>query len=199
MAKEGQSGLDAIAGAAKGAGQGGPPPVDLWNPPDCGNIDMRIAADGTWYYQKTPIGRPALVKLFASVLKREGERYCLVTPVEKCGIAVDDAPFLAVELDVVAATQERAHRCLRFRTNVDDWVACGEDHPLRFDPEPDTGGLKPYLHVRRGLWAKVTRALLYDLVALGEEREMEGQRMFGVASQGTFFAMAPDDSFEGLG
>ena len=198
MAKEGQSGLDAIAGAVKGAGKSGPPPVDRWDPPDCGDIDMRIAADGTWYYQKTPIGRPALVKLFASVLKREGERYCLVTPVEKCGIVVDDAPFLAVELDVVAPAPDRPHALLSFRTNVDDWVACGEDHPLRFDPQADTAGLKPYLHVRRGLWAKVTRALYYELVALGEEREVNGVRMFGVASQGAFFAMAPAAGLEGL-
>src|SRR6185369_5217538 len=101
MAKEGQTaGLDGMVGALKNAGQKGPPPVHLWNPPYCGEIDMRIAADGTWFYQKTPIGRAALVKLFASVLKREGERYFLVTPVEKCGITVDETPFLAVELAV---------------------------------------------------------------------------------------------------
>ena len=99
MAKEGQSGLEAIT-AALGRAPKGPPPVELWNPPFCGDLDMRIAADGTWFYLKTPIGRPSLVKLFASVLKREGENYFLVTPVEKCGIRVDDAPFLAVELDV---------------------------------------------------------------------------------------------------
>lgn len=194
MAKEGQSGLETIIGAAKLAGDRGPPPVHLWNPPDCGDIDMRIAADGTWYYQKSPIGRPALVRLFASVLRREGERYCLVTPVEKCGIVVDDAPFLAVEL----AVEPSPAQVLAFRTNVDDRVVCGPDHRLRFEPEPDTGGLKPYLHVRRGLWAKVTRALFYDLVALGEAREIDGRRMFGVASQGAFFAMAPADTIEGL-
>ena len=94
------AGLDAIAGAARQAGERGPPPVHLWNPPFCGDLDMRIAADGTWFYLKTPIGRHALVKLFASVLKREGDNYYLVTPVEKCGIVVDDAPFLAVELKV---------------------------------------------------------------------------------------------------
>ena len=100
MAKAGQSGLEAIAAALARDKHKGPPPVDQWNPPYCGDIDMRIAADGTWFYQKTPIGRPALVKLFASVLKREGERYFLVTPVEKVGIVVDDAPFLAVEMTV---------------------------------------------------------------------------------------------------
>jgi hypothetical protein len=203
MAKEGQTaGLDGMVGALKQAGQKGPPPVHLWNPPYCGEIDMRIAADGTWFYQKTPIGRSALVKLFASVLKREGERYFLVTPVEKCGITVDEAPFLAVELALEeadrAAEQTSGGRLLRFRTNVDDWVTAGPDHPLRFEPEPATGGLKPFLHVRRDLWAKVTRALFYDLVELGEEREIDGARMFGVASGSAFFAMAPADSIAGL-
>ena len=190
MANERQSGLDAIAGVARQEAKKGPPPVHLWNPPFCGDLDMRIATDGTWYYLKTPIGRPALVKLFASVLKREGDKYFLVTPVEKCGITVDDAPFLAVELKVEEGPRGRS---LHFRTNVDDWVACGPDHVLRFEPEAATGGLKPYLHVRRDLWAKVTRTLFYDLVALGEEREIAGNRMFGVASDGEFFVMAPAD------
>src|SRR5687767_14190567 len=121
MAKEGQSpaGLEAIAGAAKSAADRGPPPVHLWNPPFCGDLDMRIAADGTWYYLKTPIGRPALVKLFASVLKREGGRHYLVTPVVKVGIVVDDAPFMAVELQV--ADGDAPGRALDFSTNVDDW------------------------------------------------------------------------------
>jgi hypothetical protein len=194
MPKQGQTpapGLEAIAGAARQAGVKGMPPVHLWNPPFCGDLDMRIAGDGTWFYLKTPIGRPALVKLFASVLKREGDRYYLVTPVEKCGIAVDDAPFLAVELRV---ERSDGTQVLHFRTNVDDWVACGPGHALRFDEEPATGGLKPYLHVRRDLWAKVTRALFYDLVELGEERDVAGVRMFGVASGGEFHSMAPADS-----
>jgi uncharacterized protein len=187
MAKEGQAGLDSITGAVARAAGKGPPPVERWNPPFCGDLDMRIAADGTWYYLKTPIGRPALVKLFASVLKREGDKYFLVTPVEKCGIEVEDAPFLAVELDVAERPEGRV---LNFRTNVDDWVACGPEHALRFEREAGTGGLKPYLHVRRDLWAKVTRALFFDLVALGEERDVGGKPMFGVVSMGTFFAMA---------
>jgi hypothetical protein len=186
-------GLDGLAGAARAAGHKGPPPVHLWNPPYCGEIDMRIASDGTWFYQKTPIGRMPLVKLFASVLRRDGDQYVLVTPVEKVGIAVDDAPFLAVEMqrgDVDGSP------LLRFRTNVDDWVDCGPEHPLRFEPEPATGGLKPYLHVRAELWAKLTRALFYDLVAGGEEREVDGTRMFGVASGGGFFPMATADSLK---
>jgi hypothetical protein len=186
-----KTGLDAIAGAARQAGKKGPPPVHLWNPPFCGDLDMRIAADGTWFYLKTPIGRPALVQLFASVLWREGDKYFLVTPVEKIGITVDDAPFTAVEM---TAEGEGASRILSFRTNVDDWVTCGGEHRLRFEPEPETGGLKPYLHVRRNLWALVSRALFYDLVELGEERDVNGTRMFGVASSGEFFAMAPADT-----
>src|SRR6267142_418093 len=193
--EQARHGLDAIAGAARQAAGKGPPPVHLWNPPFCGDLDMRIATDGTWYYLKTPIGRPALVKLFASVLKREGDKYFLVTPVEKCGIVVEDAPFLAVELEVARGDRGVApgasREVLHFRTNFDDWGACGPDHALRFEPEPETGGLKPYLHVRRDLWAKVTRALFYDLVELGEERDVAGARMFGVTSAGVFFAMAP--------
>jgi hypothetical protein len=192
MAKAGQPGLEAITGALSGAtGKGkGPPPVERWNPPFCGDLDMRIASDGTWFYLKTPIGRPALVKLFASVLKREGDKYFLVTPVEKCGIQVDDAPFLAVELNI---DESLAGPVLKFRTNVDDWVQCGPAHALRFELQAGTGGLKPYLHVRRDLWAKVTRSLFFDLVERGEEREVEGRAMFGVMSMGAFFPMAPAD------
>jgi hypothetical protein len=128
--------------------------------------------------------------LFASVVKREGDNYFLVTPVEKCGIQVDDAPFVAVELKV---EEGALGQVLNFRTNVDEWIDCGPDHQLRFDPEPRTGGLKPYLHVRRGLWAKVTRPLFFDLVDLGEEREISGTALFGVSSMNTFFPMAPAD------
>jgi len=193
MAKQRQpeTGLEGIAGAVQRAGGKGPPPVHLWNPPFCGDLDMRIAADGTWHYLGTPIGRPALVRLFASVLKRESGKYFLVTPVEKVGIIVEDAPFLAVEMH---AEEDTNSPVLNFRTNVDDWVACDADHALRFEPEKATGGLKPYLHVRRDLWAKVTRPLFYDLVARGEERNLNGQRMFGVASGAEFFVMAPADS-----
>lgn len=195
MAKQGQAGdspLDVILGAVKQAGAKGPPPVHLWNPPFCGDLDMRIAADGTWYYLGTPIGRPALVRLFASVLKREDGQYFLVTPVEKVGIQVEDAPFVAVEL----LSEEDSAGVLRFRTNVDDMVTCDSEHTLRFEPETGTGGLKPYLHVRRDLWAKVTRALFYDLVARGEEREVDGVPMFGVASGDQFFPMAKADALK---
>jgi len=182
MAKTGQSTLDAIT-ASLPRGKRGPPPVEQWNPPFCGDIDMRIAVDGTWFYQKTPIGRHALVKLFASVLKREGDKYFLVTPVEKVGIVVEDAPFLAVEM-------RRTDKIISFRTNMDEWIDAGPEHPLRFEPEPETGGMKPYVLVRRNLWAKVTRALFYDLVEAGEERVVDGVTKFGVMSGGQFFVMA---------
>lgn len=183
--------LDGLVSNARSTGAKGPAPVHLWNPPYCGDLDIRIAADGTWYYMKTPIGRPALVNLFSSVLKREGDKYFLVTPVEKIGITVDDAPFMAVEM---RAEEGESGRTLHFRTNVDDWVACGPGHALRFEPEAGTGGLKPYVHVRRELWAKVTRSVFFELVELGEERNIAGSMMFGVASGGEFFEMAPADS-----
>src|SRR5256714_12275218 len=152
------SGLDTVGGEAKRARAKGPPPVHLWNPPFCGDLDMRIAADGTWYYLKTPIGRPALVKLFSSVLKREGEKFFLVTPVEKVGITVDDAPFTAVEMKLEG---EGVARVLNFRTNVEDWVAAGPGHALRFAPEEETGGLQAFLHVPRRLLAPVPQALVF--------------------------------------
>src|SRR5882724_318239 len=169
------------------------PPVHLWNPPFCGDLDMRIANDGTWYYMGTPIGRPALVRLFSTILKREDGKHFLVTPVEKVGIRVDDAPFLAVEM---LKAHDGSGRLLRFRTNVDDWVTCDSDHRLRFEPAAD-GGLTPYLHVRADLWAKVTRALYYDLVDMGEERMVDGRQVFGVASAGEFFAMADAEQVRG--
>ena len=178
--------LEGLTQAARGAAAKGLPPVHLWNPPFCGDLDMRIATDGTWFYLGTPIGRPALVRLFSTVLKREEGKYFLVTPVEKVGIRVDDVPFMAVEM---AEEGAGASRRLSFRTNVDDWVPCNADHRLRFEAASD-GGLTPYLHVRSDLWAKVTRALYYDLVEMGDERTVDGREMFGVMSNGEFFAMA---------
>jgi hypothetical protein len=163
MAKQGQTtdrDLEGLTAAAREAtGTKGLPPVHLWNPPFCGDLDMRIAKDGTWFYMGTPIGRPALVRLFSTILKREDGKHFLVTPVEKVGIRVDDAPFLAVEL---RKDRDSRGSLLSFRTNVDDWVTCDAAHRLRFETAAD-GGLTPYLHVRADLWAKVTRALYYDL------------------------------------
>jgi hypothetical protein len=198
MAKQGQTphqGLDGLTAAARDAATAGKglPPVHLWNPPFCGDLDIRIASDGTWFYMGTPIGRPALVRLFSTILKREEGKHFLVTPVEKVGIRVDDAPFLAVEM---LKETDGGDRRLRFRTNVDDWVPCDSGHRLRFEAAAD-GGLTPYLHVRADLWAKVTRALYYDLVDLGEERMVDGRPMFGVASSGEFFAMADAEQVRG--
>ena len=176
------SALDTLTSAATRARASGPPPVERWNPPFCGDIDMRIARDGSWHYNGTPIGRPALVKLFASILRKDPEGFRLVTPVEKVGIVVEDAPFLAVEMRVEAGP------VLHFRTNVDDWVEAGLEHPLRFEPGA-ADGIKPYLHVRGGLWALVTRALLYDLAELGQTRAGAG---FGVVSGAAFFALSSE-------
>ena len=172
----------------------GPPPIERWNPAYCGEIDLRIAADGTWFYNGTPIGRPALVRLFASILRKDPERHVLVTPVERVGIVVEDAPFQAVEM---AVEGDGAARRIAFRTNVDDLVQVGDANPLRFERDPG-GGIKPYVLVRGGLWAQVTRALTYDLVDMGEERELDGRAMFGIAVEGQFYAIAPAEEAAGL-
>ena len=169
----------------------GPAPVERWNPPFCGDIDMRIAADGTWFYCGTPIGREAMVRLFASVLRRDEDgRTYLVTPVEKCGITVDDVPFVAVEMQ---AEGDGPDRILGFRTNVGDRVVVDEDHPLRFVVDPANGGLKPYVKVRGRLEARLARPVLYDLVALGESAPVDGRDWFGVFAAGRFFPIVPVD------
>ena len=161
----------------------GLPLVELWNPPFCGDIDMRIAANGLWYYMNSPIGRMPLVKLFASILRYDADgKYYLVTPVEKCGIRVDDAPFVAIRMAVSGAGHEQQ---ISFETNVDDAFVLGPEHPMRVSNEVGTGGLKPYVLVRRNLEALVSRALFYDLVALGVT---EGE-WFGVWSSGVFYPM----------
>jgi hypothetical protein len=169
------------------SGRRGLPPVERWNPAYCGEIDMRIAADGTWHYMGTPINRPALVRLFSTILRKDPERYVLVTPVERVGIVVEDVPFLAVEM---AVDGEGENRQIAFRTNVDDLVQAGSEHPLRFERDPD-GGVKPYVLVRGELWARVTRALALDLVAMGETREVDGHQVFGIPSREGFFPIAP--------
>jgi hypothetical protein len=185
-------GLDGLAKEVKKVR--GPPPVHLWNPPYCGDLDIRIAADGMWFYMKTPIGRMPLVKLFSSVLKREDGRYFLVTPVEKIGIVVDDAPFAAVELSVEGEGRERK---LAFRTQVEEWVEVGPDHPLRFEKEEGTDGVKPYVHVRRDLWARVSRTLLHDLANVGEVVSVEGIDWFGVYASGTFYPWSAPTNLRG--
>ncbi len=169
-------------------------PVEQWNPPFCGDIDLRIARDGTWFYCGTPIGRPSLVRLFSTILRKDPESYVLVTPVERVGITVEDAPFLAVEMTVA---HQGADQVLRFRTNVEDWVEAGPGHPMRFE-KGAADGIKPYIHVRGDLWALVTRALVLDLVELAEMREHDGARCFGVVSGGSFFPMANADEVESI-
>lgn len=169
-----------LAAQAKAAASDGKPPVHLWNPPFCGDLDMRIARDGTWFYEGTPIGRFPLVKLFASILKLEDGKYFLVTPVEKVGIVVEDAPFVAVDF-------EQTEAGLEFHTNVEDRVTAGPDHPIRVVRDAETGEPAPYVMIRRGLEALIDRKSFYRLVDLGE---VQGD-WFGVESGGSFFPIIP--------
>jgi uncharacterized protein len=184
--------IETLATAVGRPAQRALPPVEQWNPPFCGDIDMRIARDGTWFYCGTPIGRPALVRLFSTILRKDRDGYVLVTPVERVGIIVEDAPFLAVEMTVA---RRGADQMLQFRTNVEDWVEAGAGHPIRFE-KGAAGGIKPYIHVRGDLWALATRALVLDLVELGEIGEHDGARCFGVGSAGSFFPIANADEVE---
>ena len=185
---------EGVAASAAKAGRKGPPPVHLWNPPFCGDLDIRISRDGLWYYLGTPIGREALVRLFASVLRRdEDDRYYLVTPVEKVGIQVEDVPFVAV--DVVPSGEGDARR-LMFETNVGDWVAAGPEHPIRVQRDLETGEPTPYVHVRGRLEARIDRKSFYRLVDIGEVAERPEGRLFGVWSDGTFFALADAEELD---
>lgn len=173
----------------EGAKPRGAAPVERWDPPFCGDLDMEIKADGTWFYMGTPIGRPALVRLFSTVLRKDedGKTY-LVTPGEKVGIRVVDAPFVAVEM---MTTQLDGEPVLSFRTNVGDVVQAGPEHCLRFELTEPQQALKPYLHVRGRLEALVSRAVMYELVAAGEEIEIDGVPTFAVRSGGTVFPVMP--------
>ncbi len=175
-----QRGFEAFLAAAKGDSL---PPVERWSPPYCGDIGMAIGADGTWFYQGSPIGRQPLVRLFSRILRRDEDgRYYLVTPVEKVDVAVEDAPFLAVEMQVDGRGPAQK---MAFRTNVGDVVVCDRDHPLRFAVEPTTGALKPYVLVRGRLEARLTRALLFDVVELA----IETGEPLGIWSCGVWFAL----------
>jgi hypothetical protein len=179
---------DGLVASVKAAAKKGPPPVHLWNPPFCGDLDMRIARDGTWFYLGTPIGRAPLVKLFSSILKLEEGRYYLVTPVEKVGIKVDDAPLLAVDFEV---TGEGAAQEIRFFTNTEDEVVASAENPLRIVRDPETGEPSPYVHVRRGLEALIDRKSFYRLVELGTQETLDGTGWFGLWSGGKFFPVIP--------
>jgi hypothetical protein len=164
------------------------PPVHLWNPGHCGDSEMRIAADGTWFHQGSPIGRKELVKLFSTILRLEPDGgHVLVTPVEKLDIIVDDAPFVAVEAMVEGAGRDRS---IVFRLNTDDVVACGPGNALSIETAAD-GTPRPYLHVRAGLRALINRAVFYQLADLALDPAMRGADRPGVWSGGTFFAFMP--------
>ena len=164
----------------------GMPPLETWNPPFCGDLDMQINRDGTWFYQGTPIGRPGLVKLFASILWREDDNYYLVTPVEKVGITVEDAPFVAVDFE---ATGDGATQELTFITNLDDAALAGPANPIRVLRDPETGEPAPYVLIRRNLEALIDRKSFYRLVDLGVHHE----GWFGVWSGGEFFGIIPSE------
>ena len=213
---------DSLAAAARAAATKGPAPVHLWNPPFCGDLDMRIARDGTWWYQGSPIGRESLVRLFSSILKREGDRYYLVTPAEKVGIKVDDAPFVAVDFTFgpAKANHEQAaagrhasagsgegcgpdndcdnQRHITFTTQVGDAVTAGPDHPIRVSRDAETGEPSPYVLVRAGLWALIDRKSFYRLIELGEHCRYEGERWFGFRSGGAFFPVIPSTELDDI-
>jgi hypothetical protein len=184
---------EGLASAARQAARKGPPPVEKWDPPFCGDLDMRIARDGTWFYLGTPIGRPEMVRLFSSIIRKDGDDYFLVTPVEKVGITVDDAPFVAVDF---RAEGKGAGQVLVFETNVGDETAAGPENPIRVVRDPETGEPSPYVHVRRGLEALIDRKSFYRLVDIGEHRELNGERWFGLRSGGEFFAIIPSVEME---
>ncbi|MGJ8603141.1 MAG: DUF1285 domain-containing protein [Marivita sp.] len=179
---------EGIAASVRATKSKGSPPVHLWNPPFCGDLDMRIARDGTWFYLGTPIGRAPLVKLFSSILRKDGEKYFLVTPVEKVGITVDDAPFVATDFDVTGAGTAQV---LTFTTHVGDTAVAGPEHPIRVDRDPETGEPSPYVLVRANLEALIDRKSFYRLVDCGAHHDVDGQSWFGVWSSGQFFSIIP--------
>lgn len=180
---------ESIAASARAAAKGrGIPPVHLWNPPHCGDLDIRISRDGTWFYMGTPIGRPELVRLFSTILRKDGDSYVLVTPVEKVGITVDDAPFVAVDFEVEGSGQAQA---LTFTTNVADTVKAGPDAPIRIERDPKTGEPSPYVRIRANLDALIDRKSFYRLVDIGTSEIYQGKDWFGVWSGGQFFPIIP--------
>jgi hypothetical protein len=181
---------ESLAAAAKEVGKKGLPPVHLWNPPFCGDIDMHIARDGTWFYEGGPIRRPGLVRLFSTILRKEGDRFFLVTPVEKVGITVQDAPFVAVDFEIRGDDEGQS---LIFETNVGDHVTADPAHPIRVARDPETGEPSPYVLVRDGLEALIDRKSFYRMVELGTSRN----GWFGVCSGGAFFEIIPENELSG--
>jgi uncharacterized protein len=185
IVKPSAEGLAQSLSALPKAGQ---PPVHLWNPPYCGEIDIRIARDGTWFHEGTPIGRPGLVKLFSSILKREGARFFLVTPVEKVGITVDDAPMVAIDFDV---TDKGADQVLAFKTKTEDVAVAGPAHPIRVVRDAQTGEPSPYVLVRANLEALIDRKSFYRMIDLCVHERVAETDWFGLRSSGVFFPIIP--------
>ena len=177
-------GLDGVIAAAKQAPGRGLPPVHLWHPAHCGEIDIRIRKDGVWFHEGTPIGREALVRLFSTVLRKDPDGFHLVTPVEKMKIVVEDAPFIAIRVD-------REGDALVFQTNVGDTVEAGPDNAIRVEMDPKTGEPRPYVHVRRGLEALIARPVFYELVEMAAERDTPEGPALGVESNGAWFPVGP--------
>jgi hypothetical protein len=186
---KGVGGLEGVIAAAKQAPGRGLPPVHLWNPAHCGDIDIVIKRNGLWFHEGTPIGREALVRLFSTVLRKDPEGYVLVTPVEKLAIKVEDAPFIAVRVD-------RVGEALRFVTNVGDVVEAGPDNAIRVQIDPETGEPRPYVHVRRGLEALIARPVFYEIAEMAEERETDAGRAMVVSSNGAWFEVGPVETDE---
>lgn len=182
---------EGLAASVKAAAPRGLPPVDKWNPPFCGDLDIRIARDGSWYYLGSKFERPELVRMFSSILKKEGDRYFLVTPVEKVGITVEDAPFVAVDFEVSGLGNAQV---LTFHTHVGDITIAGKDAPLRVIRDPVSGEPSPYVLVRRNLEALIDRKSFYRLVDIGSEHD----EWFGVWSSGAFFPIIPVTELEDL-
>lgn len=177
---------EGLAASARAAKTRGLPPVHTWNPPDCGDLDIRIARDGTWFYLGTPIGRPELVRLFSTILRKDDDRFVLVTPVEKVGITVDDAPFVAVDFDI---SGEGVDQTLTFETELGDKAVAGPDHPIRVERDPVTGEPSPYVLIRDRLEALIDRKSFYRLVDIGAHED----GWFGLWSKSTFFPIIPSD------
>jgi len=184
-----QNGLERVTAAARQAPGRGLPPVHLWNPAHCGEIDIVIKRNGLWLHEGAPIGREALVRLFSTVLRKDRDGIYLVTPVEKMKITVEDAPFVAVRVD--RARNESGGEALRFLTNVGDVVEAGPENAIRVEVNPDTGEPHPYLHVRRGLEALIARPVFYELVEMAQERQTPEGPTLGVESNGAWFPVGP--------
>jgi hypothetical protein len=194
MAEAVSGGLEKVTQAAKQAPGRGLPPVHLWNPAHCGEIDIVIKKNGLWFHEGTPIGREALVRLFSTVLRKDPDGIYLVTPVEKMKITVEDAPFVAVRVD--RANNESGGETLKFLTNVGDVVEAGPENEIRVEMDPGSGEPHPYLHVRRGLEALIARPVFYELMEMAQERETPDGPQLGVSSNGAWFPVGPARAHE---